>query len=89
MDFAPIFKKVYVAFGRQYVTRLLSSTLKYNEIKKLIIKNREKGLLPIEDNSKAHKFMNAVIGNGCLFCLTRVFYRRIFLPYLKRYVARG
>lgn len=89
VDFDKMFKLIYLYLGRQVVTRLLSSNFSYSRVRNIKKEYYQIGLLPIDDCSKMNRALNTIIKNNVLFYLTRVFYRMVFLPYLKRFIGRN
>jgi hypothetical protein len=65
------------------LTRLLSANI--DNTNSIISQCRVKSIFPIARLGK----LNTLIYNRCSFCILRLIYRYIFLPYIKPYIGRN
>lgn len=87
--FSKCFHKLFVGVSRLVGTRLLSSKIGVHKMKQQIQKYYDLGIFPIQDNSRAHRILNALTRHPKFFYIAGLLYRNIFLPYFKRFVPRN
>lgn len=88
-EFKPLFDRQHSGLTRLFATRMLSAKFGYSEVKERLEMYFRDGVFPIKGCSKVDKFLDWLCKHPRCFYFVSIFYRGIFLPYLKRFVPRN
>lgn len=82
-------EKLLNGFRRTSFTRLLAIEWNWTQVSEYIKKAYLVNLFPMQGNSKFVKMANFILSYKLVFLITALLYRKLFLPYLSKYVKRN